>query len=391
MFLWKSGSSILHRSRFDSISNPSKLLQSVSRHFSSFNSTTFREAATKLTSKHQTYISRISDPYLNLSIEHFLLQKTPPNSTILFLYVNSPCVVIGRNQNPWLETDLKLMRETLVIGRENHQKWYESVQLVRRRSGGGTVFHDYGNVNYSVICPTPDFSRDKHAEMVAQVLRRDNPRARVNERHDIVLDQGNLQAEGRPSSADMHHPRHHHEDISPPPLKVSGSAYKLTRQRSLHHGTCLLASPNIDVISNYLRSPARPFMKARGVDSVRSPIGNVYDGFRHNPQELTFEFQVRVTEAFAELYKFNKTGVSQLADSDDKTSLEPSTHSICGYVEEDVKEIPEIKTGIEELKVWLLAPKCSLYLLIHESIVAGLDLWTNTPIHRIQPSLRGRR
>jgi lipoate-protein ligase A len=58
-------------------------------------------------------------------------------------------------------------------------------------------------------------------------------------------------------------------------FKISGSAYKLTRLRSLHHGTCLLRSPNLSNISGLLRSPAEPFIKARGVDSVRSPVRNV--------------------------------------------------------------------------------------------------------------------
>lgn len=356
MLRWKSGSSISHHPHVNSVLNPSKI-RHVSRHFSSFDSATFREAATKPTSKYQIYFSRLSDPYVNLSIEHFLLQKTPPHSTVLFMYVNSPCVVIGRNQNPWLETDLKLMRDTRVIGRLNHRKGHENVQLVRRRSGGGTVFHDYGNVNYSVICPTPDFSRDKHAQMVARVLRRDNPRARVNERHDIVLDQGSLQEDGQPNPASMHCKKLHHEDISLPPLKVSGSAYKLTRQRSLHHGTCLLASSNIDVISNYLRSPARPFLKARGVDSVRSPIGNVYDDLRHNSEALVFTFQVGVAEAFADLYEFDKSELSQLTNLDVKTNMEPDFQHTCGYLEEGVENIMEIKTGIEELKVRLLATK----------------------------------
>lgn len=359
-----SGSSIFYR-RFNFnnfISNPLKLLHNVSRLYSSLGSTTFRELAIKSTSRRQIYMSRISDPYVNLSIEHFLLQKTPPNSNVLFLYVNSPCVVIGRNQNPWLETDLALMRDTCVMGRENPRKGHESVQLVRRRSGGGAVFHDYGNVNYSVICPTPDFSRNKHAEMVTRVIRTDNPRARVNERHDIVLDQGSLQEDREPNPADPHRTRQHHEDIRLPTLKVSGSAYKLTRQRSLHHGTCLLASPNLDVISNYLRSPARPFMKARGVDSVRSPVGNVYDGFKRDLEALTSAFQVGVAEAFAHLYEFDGTGRSQLTDPD-KASIEPRFQNIYGHVEEDVQDIPEIKTGIEELKVRLLAlkPRCSTY------------------------------
>ena len=129
------------------------------------------------------------------------------------------------------------------------------VQLVRRRSGGGTVFHDQGNVNFSVICPPSAFDRNKHAEMVVRALSslgRSN--ARVNERHDIVMDVA---------------------DDSIGTYKISGSAYKLTRLRSLHHGTCLLQSPNLKNISGMLRSPAEAFIKTRGVDSVRSPVRNV--------------------------------------------------------------------------------------------------------------------
>ncbi|OAA69833.1 Biotin/lipoate A/B protein ligase [Cordyceps fumosorosea ARSEF 2679] len=188
----------------------------------------------------QIYISRSRDPLLNLSVEHHLLRTASAHATVLMLYANAPCVVFGRNQNPWIEADLtRLARQG-------------GVQLVRRRSGGGTVFHDEGNVNFSVACPSAAFDRDRHAEMVVRALRRlGRPSARVNARHDIVVDAG------------------------PDTFKVSGSAYKLTRLRSLHHGTCLLRSPNLASISALLRAPAAPFVKARGVDSVRSPVRNL--------------------------------------------------------------------------------------------------------------------
>ncbi|PNH32867.1 hypothetical protein BJF96_g3933 [Verticillium dahliae] len=65
--------------------------------------------ASVATARTQVYISRSSDPFLNLSIEHHLLQTTPSESTVLFLYTNRPSVVIGRNQNPWLELNLPLL------------------------------------------------------------------------------------------------------------------------------------------------------------------------------------------------------------------------------------------------------------------------------------------
>ncbi|KAG6026387.1 hypothetical protein E4U41_001279 [Claviceps citrina] len=219
------------------------------------------EAAAHPANKTQVYISRSNDALVNLSVEHRLLQISPPESTVLILYVNAPCVVFGRNQNPWLE--LNLGRLAQIANRPEESGWTDpAVRLVRRRSGGGTVFHDLGNVNFSVICPPQAFDRDKHAHMVVRALRSlGRPRTSVNKRHDIVID-----VDAHVDTAGVH---------GTSTFKISGSAYKLTRLRSLHHGTCLLRSPNLSNISGMLRSPAEPFVKARGVDSVRSPVRNV--------------------------------------------------------------------------------------------------------------------
>lgn len=214
------------------------------------------DAASHPSNKTQVYISKSHDPFLNLSVEHRLLQITPPESTILILYTNTPSIIFGRNQNPWLEVNLPRLAQ--IAQSPTTLGWQDSsIQLVRRRSGGGTVFHDSGNVNFSIICPPAVFDRDRHAEMVVRALKSlGRPNTRVNERHDIVID---LRSATETGST----------------FKISGSAYKLTRFRSLHHGTCLLRSPNLANISGLLRSPAEGFVKARGVDSVRSPVRNV--------------------------------------------------------------------------------------------------------------------
>lgn len=79
-------------------------------------------------SKVDCYISTIKNPFVNLAIEEWLLRETDPEKYILYLWRNEPCVVIGRNQNPFLECNLGFMRE-------------HGVPLVRRRSGGGAVYH----------------------------------------------------------------------------------------------------------------------------------------------------------------------------------------------------------------------------------------------------------
>ncbi|KAK7748182.1 hypothetical protein SLS53_001437 [Cytospora paraplurivora] len=225
-------------------------------------SASWHEQTSLPSSRVQVYTSRSRNPYLNLSAEHFLLQNSHPESTILFLYINDPCVVIGRNQNPWLELNLGLLARFRAIAGEAGEadSSKSNVSIVRRRSGGGAVFHDRGNVNYSVIVPPAMFDRDRHAEMVVRALRGLGVgTARVNERHDIVVD-----ADARADAGDP-----------PSTFKISGSAYKLTRLRSLHHGTCLLGSPNLADIGRLLRSPAEPYIKARGVESVRSKVRNV--------------------------------------------------------------------------------------------------------------------
>ncbi|KAI8154379.1 putative lipoate-protein ligase A [Colletotrichum sp. SAR 10_70] len=242
----------------------------------------FSALAANPSSKTQVYISNSRSPYINLSIEHHLLQTTPSDSNVLFLYTNRPSIVIGRNQNPWLEVNLPLLQSL--------DRSRDAIDLVRRRSGGGTVFHDEGNVNYSVICPPANFNRDKHAEMVCRALHKLGvPDVAVNCRHDIVMTTPS--ATPIPLSSCTGKPLANAENT----YKISGSAYKLTRLRSLHHGTCLLSSPNLPRIGSFLRSPAEPFIKARGVESVRSRIRNV-------GVEDTKKFEQAVVEEFGKMY-----------------------------------------------------------------------------------------
>ena len=318
--------------------------------------------------KHQVYISRSNDPFLNLSIEHHLLQKTPLDSVVLFLYVNRPCVVIGRNQNPWLEINLKPLKAA-----------NPPIDWVRRRSGGGAVFHDEGNVNYSVICPSLLFTRDKHVEIVTRAIRKFNDRARVNERHDIVLDQGPRKYQPI-DLTDMRNSLYRSDLPDKPSLKVSGSAYKLTRQRALHHGTCLLDSTRIRSISEMLRSPARPFLKARGVESVRSPVGNVLSSSTSPESRLRTQglFMSNVIDSFTELYRVqpaithDMTNRVSTVDEGRQTLLQQSPGSenwLAGLLDEGCHSVPEIETGIAELRSpkWLYGQTPQFTLSSHSS------------------------
>lgn len=324
-------------------------------------------------SRVQVYASHSRDPYLNLSAEHFLLQSSHPGSTVLLLYANDPCVVIGRNQNPWLEVNLGLLRgfRARLGGDGGHGDdggggGESGVSLVRRRSGGGAVFHDGGNVNFSVICPPDAFDRNRHAEMVVRALRRLGVAgSRVNERHDIVVD------------------REGHRGGDAPPagtFKISGSAYKLTRLRSLHHGTCLLGSPNLAHIGRLLRSPAEPYVKARGVESVRSRICNV--------GVPTGDFMDAVRREFGAMYG--------APDVDADLGLGVGGGSAGGGGPDFAHEA--IQKGYRELTVSAPRPSAGFWkrgiaLLADANCrftVPGLDLQPDAAVYVLDTSLRGR-
>ena len=181
--------------------------------------------------------------------------------------------------------------------------------------------------------------------MVVQAIRHDNPRARVNERHDIVLDQGPLLPEHEMSPENDTHRTAYEPSV---PLKVSGSAYKLTRQRALHHGTCLINSSRVGSISGLLRSRAAPFIKARGVDSVRSPVGNVYPML---DVDATASFQENVVDAFCEMYGIDLSNIRRMKETKDDTVLESFADGVYGILGQEVVDMEEIRSGITELKV----------------------------------------
>lgn len=258
--------------------------------------------------------STSNDPYHNLAIEHYILTNSDPKSRILLFYTNRPCVVVGRNQNVWVECNLKLLQEGLDG---------DAIDLIRRRSGGGTVFHDEGNLNFSVIVPNDnDFTRKKHSEMVVRALNSvqkaqvefDGPEhIWVNSRHDITMSvmRGQIRKE----------------------FKVSGSAYKLTRGRALHHGTLLHSSPNLDNISRFLRSPGKAYIEAKGVESVRSPVANIFKVSSSEERDLVrAEITNAIIAQFLKLYK-SDAAVQLVGDAD---------------CQEDVN--PHIAKGVDELR-----------------------------------------
>ncbi|KAF8473478.1 hypothetical protein BDZ91DRAFT_616684, partial [Kalaharituber pfeilii] len=231
----------------------------------------------------QLYISTSTNPYFNLALEHQIFTRRDDNPRAAVFYINSPCVVIGRNQNPWVEVNVPLLHSpplsplpatpTGASGGEANTK----IPVLRRCSGGGTVFHDLGNLNWSFIVPVPPpFTRDTHAEMVVQaLLGLKCAGVRVNGRHDIIQAQIRRRTPLNGGERNQELLGEIQGQLEGEvEFKISGSAYKLTRTTALHHGTLLLSAA-LDEGKRWIRSTAREWIRGRGVGSVRSPVANL--------------------------------------------------------------------------------------------------------------------
>ena len=184
----------------------------------------------------QLVFSSSRDIDVNLAAERCLLEAAEPGQEILFLYENDPAVVIGRFQNPWKECRTGLARRT-------------GTPLRRRISGGGTVVHGHGNLNWSVIAGRRSPRKNENLDRAAAALERLGFPVRRNERGDMLLDTGGGAR------------------------KIAGSAFRQTSRGSLHHAT-LLVNANLDFLRSLLDVPPRD-IRARGVDSVGASVANL--------------------------------------------------------------------------------------------------------------------
>jgi lipoate-protein ligase A len=146
--------------------------------------------------------------------------------------------VIGRAQNPWKECNIKKMEQDVVY-------------LARRQSGGGAVFHDLGNTNFTFMAGKPEYSKEVSTNIVLQGLKSLGIEGYANGRNDLVVGEGNSMR------------------------KFSGSAYKETADRGFHHGTLLLHA-DLSRLANYL-NPDPKKLQSKGISSVRSRVINLAD------------------------------------------------------------------------------------------------------------------
>jgi lipoate---protein ligase len=180
---------------------------------------------------------RINDPRINLAIEEHILRNLDINETYLLFYINEPSIIIGKNQNTVEEINTEYVEGN-------------GIKVVRRLSGGGAVYHDLGNLNFSFI--TKDDGNSFHnfakfTEPVIKALAKLGVNAELSGRNDILVD-------GK---------------------KISGNAQFSTKGRMFSHGTLML-NLNLDHVAASLRVK-KDKIESKGIKSVRSRVANIVD------------------------------------------------------------------------------------------------------------------
>lgn len=188
----------------------------------------------------------ITDPMINLALEEYVLQNFGEKDSFLLFYINEPSIIIGKNQNTIEEVNTDYVEEN-------------NIKVVRRLSGGGAVYHDEGNLNYSFITKDDGDSFHnfaKFTEPIVTALNRLGVPAELIGRNDLLIN-------GK---------------------KFSGNAQFLTKGRMFSHGTLMFDSEIEHVVSALNVSEEK--IKSKGIKSIRSRVTNILD---HLEKKITMD------------------------------------------------------------------------------------------------------
>ena len=285
----------------------------------------------------QLYVSTTLDGWRNLGVDEYFLDTLGPDDIILYFYINGNAVIIGRGQNPWAECNLAAMDR-------------DGVQLVRRITGGGAVFHDEGNLNFSFIAGERIYDVERQLGMILRAVQALGIPCEFSGRNDLLAD-------GR---------------------KFSGNAFCTRGHLRQHHGT-LLINADLSRLQNYLNVDPRK-LQAKGVKSVRSRVCNLSDF----APGLTCE---RMLAALKDAFRAEYGDYRELRTEDlDAAAITP-------YVEKQASaewrlgQTPRFDLEIENRFPW---GNVQLLLTLRHSVVEALDVYTDANDAELAGDIRAR-
>ena len=215
------------------------------------------------------YISDSFDPYYNLATEEFLTFSVGAKECILYLWQNRNTVVIGKNQNAYRECNVTKLEE-------------DGGHLARRLSGGGAVYHDDGNLNFTFCVRKENYDLKKQLSVIVEAVNSFGVKACLTGRNDITVDE----------------------------KKFSGNAYYESNGYAYHHG-CIMINANKEKLSAYLNVSAEK-LKSKGVESVKSRVMNLSEA----SDKITVDsLKNAMTGAFKSVYGYDYEMIT-LSDSD---------------------------------------------------------------------------
>lgn len=206
--------------------------------------------------KLQFIVSDQTNPYWNIAVENYLVSLPETDVVTLYLWKNRRTVVIGQNQNPFSECNVEALEA-------------DGGYLMRRRTGGGAVYHDDGNINFSFVAPKALYDQMRQFSVIQRAVAYFGIVAELSGRNDILT-------EGR---------------------KFSGNAFSKGKYQDLHHGTILIKG-NMEDLQRYLKpKPAK--LQKHGVASVKSRVVNLSE---LNPAITSESIVPQLRKAFEEVY-----------------------------------------------------------------------------------------
>lgn len=214
-----------------------------------------------------------TNPYKNLASEYAYYTNLKEDEVIFLLWQNSPCVVMGRNQNVYQELDLEYINK-------------EAILPVRRFTGGGAVYHDLGNLNFTFISSMKNKDMDKWMAIVLGALEKSNIRGKLDGRNDLTVD-------GK---------------------KFSGMAFIEDDEKFMVHGT-LMVDLDLSVLEKCLTPDISKFT-GKGIKSVRYRVLNLKD----LDKDLDINtLKENLIASFKDFYPLSKEEAHQLQDGEIET------------------------------------------------------------------------